>query len=119
MKKRRVISHLLSVSMLFVVLFSSIVSSGMPIQQVEIAKSKAEQKKKEDKKTDQTTVSELSITGIMPSHAFDFGHDAILIPAPRVIFLVAKETLSIITKPLFRISYFEKLFEHHIAINAP
>lgn len=68
---------------------------------------------------DQAHFSELSSDVVIPSVAFDFSSDFVLIPAPEFSFLETENLVSIVSKPIYRLSYFEKLFEHHIAINAP
>lgn len=86
---------------------------------VEIEKSELKKSKKEEQSKEKTVVSELSLEVVVPSHAFDFGHYAIILPLPQIIYVVAETSVKTITKPLYRLSYFEKLFEHHIAPNAP
>lgn len=68
---------------------------------------------------EQTEVSELSYQVVIPSHAFVFDADIVLPPAPSSVVLVESSEVKSVFKGIFRHSYFEKLFEHHIAINAP
>jgi hypothetical protein len=74
---------------------------------------------KEGKSKEQTVVSEVSLEVVVPSHAFDFGYNAIILPLPQVIYVIVETSVKTFTKPLYRLSYFEKLYEHHIAPNAP
>lgn len=74
---------------------------------------------KEEQSKEQTVVSEVSLEVVVPSHAFDFGHYAIILPLPKVIYVIVETSVKTFTKPLYRLSYFEKLYEHHIAPNAP
>ncbi|MGR3811142.1 hypothetical protein [Jiulongibacter sp. NS-SX5] len=73
----------------------------------------------DDTEEPQAELSELSLDFVIPSFAFDFGSDFALLPSAEVSLLIFENTFQAVTKPVFRISYFEKLFEHHIAINAP
>mgnify|MGYP000106070124 CR=1 FL=1 len=72
-----------------------------------------------DEEGQNAVYSELSSDYVIPSFAFDFGSDFELLPALTFTVAVAENIFKVVTKPVFRISYFEKLFEHHIAINAP
>lgn len=63
--------------------------------------------------------TEFSSDYVIPSFAFDFGSDFVLVPAADFAVLLIENTFKAVSKPVYRISYFEKLFEHHIAINAP
>jgi len=85
------------------------------------ATQQAEQKKSDKKQqpADQPVVSELSLEVVVPSHAFDFGHYAIILPTPQIIYVIVETSVKTFTKPLYRLSYFDKLYEHHIAPNAP
>ena len=86
---------------------------------VETKKSALKKSEKEEQSKEKTVVSELSLEVVVPSHAFDFGHYAILLPLPKVIYVIVETSVKTFTKPLYRLSYFEKLYEHHIAPNAP
>jgi len=86
---------------------------------VAVQKSAAEKSDNKDNSKEQTVVSEVSLEVVVPSHAFDFGHYAIFIPLPQIIYVAVETSVKTITKPLYRLSYFEKLYEHHIAPNAP
>lgn len=74
---------------------------------------------KEEQSKEKTVVSEVSLEVVVPSHAFDFGHYPIILPAPSFIYVIVETSVKTFTKPLYRLSYFEKLYEHHIAPNAP
>jgi len=82
-------------------------------------KPKQEKTDKKQQPENQTVVSELSLEVVVPSHAFDFNHDALILPTPQVIYLNTEKTAKIFTKPIFVLSYFENLYEHFIAPNAP
>jgi hypothetical protein len=61
---------------------------------------------------------QLTVTGVMPAVSFQleqlFFH--ILF---EIKFLEPHQVVVLLQKPLFRLSYFEKIFEHHIAPQAP
>lgn len=82
-------------------------------------KVKAKKAGKEEQSKEQTVVSEVSLEVVVPSHAFDFGHYDIILPTPQIIYVIVETSVKTFTKPLYRLSYFEKLFEHYIAPNAP
>ncbi len=82
-------------------------------------KVKAKKADKEEQSKEQTVVSEVSLEVVVPSHAFDFGHYDIILPTPQIIYVIVETSVKTVTKPLYRLSYFEKLFEHYIAPNAP
>ncbi len=86
-----------------------------------MATKKAEHKKATDKDSpkEQTVVRSVSLEVVVPSYAFDFGHYAILVPVPQIIYVIVETSVKTFTKPLYRLSYFDKLYEHHIAPNAP
>jgi hypothetical protein len=72
-----------------------------------------------DDDQDRTYLSELSLDVIIPSYAFDFGGDVIFEPFFAIEFLPETELSFARKTPSFPHSYFEKLFEHTIATNAP
>ncbi len=86
---------------------------------VETKKSAQKKSEKEEQSKERPVVSELSLEVVVPSHAFDFGHYAIILPQPQIIYVIVETSVKTVTKPLYRLSYFEKLFEHYIAPNAP
>jgi hypothetical protein len=67
----------------------------------------------------QCFVSELSLEVVVPSHAFEFGDEFIILPHPQIIYLEESAPNKVFSKPIYRLSYFDKLFEHQIAVNAP
>lgn len=79
----------------------------------------ADNSKESQEQEGQTTISQLTFEVVVPSYAFDFGVPLISLFSPKFEFLSVEETLPEINNPAIIDSYFEKLFEHHIAINAP
>lgn len=77
---------------------------------------KSTEKQDEEK---QASFSQLNLDVVFPSHFFDFTGNVFFVPDLYVVFLSLEKGFSTFTKPVYRLSYFEKLFEHHIAINAP
>ncbi len=67
----------------------------------------------------QAYFSELSSEVVIPSVAFDFTGSFLLVPVPEFSILLTRQAVTVFSRPLCRLSYFDKLFEHHIAINAP
>lgn len=80
---------------------------------------KVSKENKTSESKDQPQVQEFHNDVLVPSHVFDFGADAILVFVQNYEFLESKSSISIFTKSFFVWSYFDKLFELHIAINAP
>jgi hypothetical protein len=73
----------------------------------------------DDSDDSQSFITEFSSEVVIPSHAFNFGGDLAIIPVPTIKILTFDALVLNIVKPIFKNSYFDKLFEHHIAINAP
>jgi hypothetical protein len=119
MKKISYISRAFGLLMFMLVMLTSVFGKQLPQKQHEPNKSKQEKSSKKQQPTDQTTVSELSLEVVVPSHAFDFGSNAFILPTPQVIYLIIESSAKAYPKPLFRLSYFENLYEHFIAPNAP
>ena len=118
MKKTDYISKVATVFVLGLVLFLSVF--GKQVAHYQHIKESAKVKtKKSQPQPVQTTISELSLEVLVPSHAFDFNEAVYFIPRVQFDFPEIKSFAKIITKPIFRLSFFEKLFELHIAINAP
>jgi hypothetical protein len=117
MKKRTSILRSMGLMMLCLVWLTSVFGKQLP--QVHHEKHAPKPATEQQDKQQQTTISELSLAVVVPSHAFSFAQDFIIVPAPQVIFLITEKIIFKVEKPLFIISYFDNLFEHHIAINAP
>ncbi len=113
MKKTSFISKLTGIILLISVL-SAHLSFG------NVCHFKPEKKAKtDDKQPKSAKLSQISPEIVVPSYDFDFQKlDLIYV---QTVFLFHIENHVIFSHPrfLFRNSYFEKLFEHHIAINAP
>jgi hypothetical protein len=78
---------------------------------------KSENKKSESK--EQAQIQEYHNDVLVPSHVFDFGSDVILNFSQSVEFFEITDLFTVFSSPIYKWSYFEKLFELHIAINAP
>lgn len=78
------------------------------------------EKATKNQKTDsnQTTISEMQQDVVVPSNAFDF-QAVVFTPQPKFEFNFEEKLVQTLTKPIYRLSFFEKLFTHHIATNAP
>lgn len=79
--------------------------------------SKSENKKSESK--EQAQIQEYHNDVLVPSHVFDFGSDVILNFPQALDFFEITDLFTVFSSPIYKWSYFEKLFELHIAINAP
>ncbi len=73
----------------------------------------------QDSEENESFVTDFSSEVVIPSHAFSFGGDIVAIPLPEVSVISFARPIIRAARPLFKHSYFDKLFEHHIAINAP
>jgi hypothetical protein len=124
MRKNAYISRSFGLLMFIMVVVTSVMGKQIyhkHANQVPVATEKVKAKKatKGERSKEQTVVSEVSLEVVVPSHAFDFSYDAIILPLPQVIYVIVETSVKTFTKPLYRLSYFEKLFEHFIAPNAP
>lgn len=72
-----------------------------------------------DSEEQETYFSELSSEVVIPSNAFNFNSDLVFLLKPEIKFLPLSDIVANFVKPIFRHSYFDKIFELHIAINAP
>lgn len=124
MKKTSYISRSFGLLMFIMVVLTSVFgkqiyhrhSSETPVA---VKHSDSDKSDKKEQTKDQTVVREVSLEVVVPSHAFDFGHYAIVVPLPQIIYVMVETSVKTITKPFYRLSFFEKLYEHHIAPNAP
>lgn len=101
-------------------LVSVLLNSFTPAQAVVAEQTKA-QKTADDSTSDaegQVSFSEWSSDVVVPSHAFSFDNNLLVVPTPKFNFVFSETVAYKISKPLYRHSYFDKLYEHHIAINA-
>ncbi len=120
MKNYSYISRAFGLLMFMMVMLTSVFGKQLPQHKHDKPnKPKQEKTDKKQQPENQTVVSELSLEVVVPSHAFDFNHDALILPTPQVIYLNTEKTAKIFTKPIFVLSYFENLYEHFIAPNAP
>ncbi len=120
MKKHSYITRTFGLLWLVMVLLTGIFSRQLSSQSPQTkASAKQEKTDKKENSDQKTTVSELSLEVIMPSHAFDFGHDAIILPAPQFTYITVESFHKVYANFFFRLAYFESLCEHFIAPNAP
>ncbi len=123
MKKPRNISRFSGLLLLFSVLFTHVFSREFHSVQepgnAAVASEKHCSGKDQSREDQQPSVSQLSFEVVVPHYAFDFGSPFIALLSPRFELLTNEENLPETTEPVYTDSYFEKLFEHHIAINAP
>ena len=119
MKNYSYISRAFGLLMFTMVMLTSVFGKQLPQKHHEPTKSKQEKSTKKQQPTNQSVVSELSLEVVVPSHAFDFGDNPFVLPTPQVIYLNIEKKAKVFTKPIFILSYFENLYEHFIAPNAP
>jgi hypothetical protein len=113
MRKNNIISKILGLLVL-VSVFSAHVASASYVPQAQIETSEKNEKGKET-----TVIQQISHESVVPSYDFSFEEFQLVFDQN---FIFGYEQNAPFVKPFFvffRNSYFDKLFEHHIAINAP
>lgn len=109
----RFIGLILTVS----VLMTHVVNISYVSDNKDSKSNKTENKKSESK--EQAQIQEYHNDVLVPSHVFDFGSDVILNFPQALEFFEITGLFTVFSNPIYKWSYFEKLFELHIAINAP
>lgn len=113
MKKTRFISKLTGIILLISVL-SAHLSAGS------VSHIEPEKKAKTDSdQPESAKLSQISPEIVVPSYDFDFQKFDLIYVQTAFLFYLENHVIFPHLRFLFRNSYFEKLFEHHIAINAP
>jgi hypothetical protein len=113
----RIFNLFLAGLMLFVSVWTK---AQVPVYKVEKTKTEQNTKKSTEKNTSTTMVSELSPMATVVPVVLDFQHD-FYIPSSSPI-LPSEEianVLIVVNKPPYQLSYFQNIFEKHIAIGAP
>ncbi|MCP9757609.1 hypothetical protein EGI26_20800 [Lacihabitans sp. CCS-44] len=113
MRKNNIISKIIGLLML-VSVFSAHVASASYVPQPQSASSEKDKKEKET-----PVIQQISHESVVPSYDFSFEEFQLVFDQN---FIIGYEQNAPFVKPFFlffRNSYFDKLFEHHIAINAP
>ncbi len=110
----RFCSLCLTALMLFISVWSK---AQVPTKHVEKAKTGQESSK--DKSPKAVYLSELSPMTSTAPVAIDFQQSFFLLPPVYAPAFAVKSSLVAYKKPYFTLSYFEKIFEKHIAIGAP
>lgn len=120
MQKSSHIARLFSVFLMSLIMMFTIFGktfSASQIRQHEVKKAKNEQPK-QTSKSDNCSISELSVMQVSASMTIDFSQSFLF--TPQVFsFLTTETNFSIIKNLTFRLSLLEILFEHFIATNAP
>ncbi len=119
MKKRSTIIRFFGLFMLVAVLLNSFTVARAVVSEQAAMQQKAADDATQNDEDAQTSFSEWSSDVVVPSHAFSFDNNLFVVPARQINFIFSETVAYKISKPLYRHSYFEKLYEHHIAINAP
>ena len=118
MKDRSIAIRFFGLFMLVAVLLNSITSAHAVVVEKAVSQQTADDDATSDGQSE-TSFSEWTSDVVVPSHAFSFNNNLIVVPAPEFNFIFSETVVYKISKPLYRHSYFDKVYEHHIAINAP
>jgi hypothetical protein len=113
MRKNNIISKIIGLLML-VSVFSAHVASASYVCPPQSDSSEKDKKEKET-----PVIQQISHESVVPTYDFSFEEFQLVFDQN---FIIGYEQNPLFVKPLFvffRNSYFDKLFEHHIAINAP
>ena len=120
MQKSSHIARLCSVFLMSLIMMFTIFGktfSASQVRQHEVKKVKTEQSSHSEKSND-CSISELSVMQVSASVTIDFSQDFAF--TPQVFsFLMAEKQFSIIKNLAFRLPLLEILFEHFIVTNAP
>jgi hypothetical protein len=128
MKQPRIIQRLLSLSLVGLLLLTATVGRGWQTLPAPAKKAvatsetapKAEKPAKSE--TPETTIDAADFQAVVtPAASFDFGQSVFLWPAPAVLFLLLLSVplLRRVQIPYYFFAYFQHVFGHHIAPNAP
>lgn len=93
------------------------ITPARAMQKKSVEKSATEKSKKAT--DEQPTFQQSHNDGVVPSVTFHFDNQVLVTPPVVFEFPISEIPSAYSSKPLYRISYFEKLFGHHIAVNAP
>ena len=120
MQKSSHIARLFSVFLMSLIMMFTIFGktfSATQLRQQEVKKTKTEQTNHSEK-TDNSSISELSVMQVSASMTIDFSQAFIF--TPQVFsFLMFEKQSSVIKNLSFRLPLLEILFEHFIVTNAP
>jgi hypothetical protein len=120
MQKSSHIARLFSVFFMSLIMMFTIFGktfSATQLRQQEVKNAKTERSNHSEKSND-CSISELSVMQVSASVTIDFSQDFVF--TPQVFsFLMAEKRFSIIKNLTFRLPLLEILFEHFIVTNAP
>ena len=120
MQKSSHIARLFSVFLMSLIMMFTVFGktfSATQLRQYEVKKVKTEQSNHSEKSNDYS-ISELSVMQVSASVTIDFSQDFVFTPQ-TFSFLVAEKKFSFIKNLTFRLPLLEILFEHFIVTNAP
>jgi hypothetical protein len=93
---------------------------GKQLQTIHHESNKPKQEQKDTKQSEHhTVVSSLSLEVVVPSHAFDFNTDAIIIPTPQIIYVITEQRLPYLANSSIPNTFLETLLENFVAPNSP
>lgn len=126
MKKTRVVQRFSSLMLATLLLFTAVWGYGNVTPVKPIAAQKAATEHAKSGKADNSTEAQLNTAQfeavVTPAIQLgDSGQSAFLLPAPTlvILLLLSVALLRHFTLPHFYFSYFQHVFGHHIATNAP
>jgi hypothetical protein len=118
LNKKNKISRVFGILMLCLVMLTNVF--GKQLQAINHESNKPKQEQKDSKQSEHhTTVSSLSLEVVVPSHAFDFSTDAIIIPAPQIIYVIVEHRLPYLANSSIPNTFLETLLENFVAPNSP
>jgi hypothetical protein len=120
MQKSSHIARLFSVFLMSLIMMFTVFGktfSATQLRQQEVKKAKTEQSNHSEK-SDNVSISELSVMQVSASVSIDFSQDFVFNPQ-AFSFLIPEKKFSLIKNLSFRLPLLEILFEHFIVTNAP
>lgn len=118
MKENRLIIRAFGVFM-SIFMLTAVLSKNLVKPQVLTDISVSTDQSTDDSDDQETYITEFSSEVVIPSNAFSFNSDLVFLLSPTLKFLPLSDIVNSFVKPIFKHSYFDKIFELHIAINAP
>ena len=118
MKENRLIIRAFGVFM-SIFMLTAVLSKSLVTTQILADSAVSSDQSSDDSDDEGTYITEFSSEVVIPSNAFSFNNDLVFLLRPTVKFLPLSDVVANFVKPIFKHSYFDKLFELHIAINAP
>ena len=123
MKKTRVIQRFSSLMLATLLLFTAVWGYGnvTPVKPLTVQKAATEHAKPGKSTEAQVSTAQFEAVVTPAIQLGDSGQSAFLLPAPTLVILLLLSVVLLrhFTLPHFYFSYFQHVFGHHIATNAP